>query len=166
MPGAATRESTGHLAILAACPDPWTPEDTRGGWSNGSYCRGGLRALMKPLIAVIDDSESVREFFALSLEDAGVELRLFASAEESRDFLAAHRPDLVFIDIIMPKVDGLTFLREINRLGGDRRPKVVVMSSKDYVQDRSVAEGLGAAAFLTKPMTTQSIRELVAAHTG
>lgn len=121
---------------------------------------------MKPLIAVIDDSESVREFFELSLKDAGIELRCFASAEESRDFLAAHHPDLVFIDIIMPKVDGLTFLREINRLGGDRRPKVVVMSSKDYVQDRSVAEELGAAAFLTKPMTTQSIRELVAAHTG
>jgi len=121
---------------------------------------------MKPLIAVIDDSESVREFFALSLKGLDIDLRFFGSAEESREFLASHSPDMIFIDIIMPKVDGLTFLREINRLNTEPKAVVVVMSSKDYMQDRSVAEGLGAAAFLTKPMTARDIQTLVAAHTG
>lgn len=120
----------------------------------------------KPTVVVVDDSATVRAFFERIAATMGVEVKCFESAAESLGYLENASPDLVFLDIIMPDKDGLTFLQELRRSPRHRDTRFVVISSKDYAQDRSTAKELGALDFVPKPVTTQKIQELIARHTG
>jgi CheY-like chemotaxis protein len=64
------------------------------------------------------------------------------------------------LDIIMPGKDGLTFLEELRNHPVHRYTPVVVMSSKDYRQDKGIARQLGAR-YLTKPVASRTIQDLV-----
>ena len=119
----------------------------------------------KPTIAVVDDSPSFQALFERSVEGLGVELHSFESAEGSRHYLEENRPDLLFLNIIMPDKDGLTFLRELRNLPLHNDTPVVMISSKDYAQDRSIATELGALEFITKPMPMQTITDVVLKYT-
>jgi CheY-like chemotaxis protein len=118
-----------------------------------------------PTVVVIDDSVAVRNFFKLCMAPLAVQLETFGSAAESLPYLTTHRPHLLFLDIIMPDKDGLTFLQELRRAPLHHDTPVVIISSKDYRQDRSVAKDLGATEFVTKPMGTQVIQDLVIKYT-
>jgi CheY-like chemotaxis protein len=119
-----------------------------------------------PTITVIDDSVSVRQFFQRCVEPLAVHFKAYASATAAADDLHTHQPELLFLDIIMPEKDGLTFLQELRRITGWERTKVIMISSKDYMQDRTIAKKLGAVDFVVKPMSTQTIRDLIILHTG
>ncbi len=119
----------------------------------------------KPIIAVVDDSPAFRALFERSTGALGIELLAFDSAEESWSYLEVNRPDILFLNIIMPDKDGLTFLRELRDLPLHKDTPVVMISSKDYAQDRSIATELGALEFITKPMPMQTITDVVLKYT-
>jgi len=114
-----------------------------------------------PIIVVVDDSSAVRVFFEKIATNVGVDLRTFASAAEAMSFLAHRRPDLLFLDIIMPEKDGLTFLQELRRMPLHASTPTIMISSKDYAQDRSTARELGVVEYLPKPMTGRAIQEVI-----
>ena len=114
-----------------------------------------------PVIAVIDDSPSVKSLFELSANRCEVELRVFNSADTSMEYLKENRPAMLFMNIKMPGKDGLTFLKELRDLPLHKDTSVVIISSKDYAQDRTVAEQLGALDFITKPMPIQVITDAI-----
>jgi len=120
----------------------------------------------KPKVVVVDDSASVREFFKRAAAELSIELHCFASAAEAMDYLRASKPELVFLDIIMPDKDGLTFLQELRKHPLHADTRFVVISSKDYAQDRMTAKDLGALDFVAKPVTTEQIRRMISKHTG
>ncbi len=90
---------------------------------------------------------------------------MFASANEAFEYLEKYKPDLLFLDIIMPEKDGLTFLQELRRLPLHEDTPTVVISSKDYAQDRVAAKELGVVEFVAKPMSTKAIEELIVRYT-
>jgi CheY-like chemotaxis protein len=94
-----------------------------------------------------------------------VELRVFASAAESMEYLQHEKPALLFLDIIMPDKDGLTFLQELRKNPAHMETPVVVISSKDYAQDRLTAKTLGAVEYVAKPMSKKTIRDLIIKYT-
>jgi CheY-like chemotaxis protein len=104
-----------------------------------------------PTIVVVDDSSTVRVIFELSVAPLEIELRTFRSAAESMEFLKEHAPAVLFLDIIMPDKDGLTFLQELRRIPIHEHTPVVMISSKDYAQDRIIAKELGAVEFVANP---------------
>jgi CheY-like chemotaxis protein len=114
-----------------------------------------------PTVVVIDDSSAVRLFFKQVVSDLEVELKSFASAEDAMPYLEQNRPALLFLDIIMPVKDGLTFLQELRRLPLHASTSTVVISSKDYAQDKQTARDLGVLDFVAKPMSTKTIQELI-----
>ncbi|NKB36483.1 MAG: response regulator [Gammaproteobacteria bacterium] len=114
-----------------------------------------------PSVVVIDDSPSIKTLFEAGLRDSNLELKVFNSAENSLDYLKQHKPGLLFLNIKMPGKDGLTFLKELRHLPLHKDTSVVMISSKDYAQDRSVAEKLGALDFITKPMPIQVITDVI-----
>ncbi len=118
-----------------------------------------------PVIVMIDDSPSFRALFQRSTEALGIELKMYNSASESFSFLENNKPDLLFLNIIMPDKDGLTYLRELRELPLHKDTPVVMISSKDYAQDRSVATELDALEFITKPMPMQTIKDVVLKYT-
>jgi len=68
---------------------------------------------------------------------------------------------LLFLDIIMPGMDGLSLLRHLRTLAHQKDTRVIMVTSKDYAQDRQVAKQLGTEAFLVKPLKFKEIREIV-----
>lgn len=117
-----------------------------------------------PIVVVIDDSPSIKSLFERSTIDLGIELKTFTSAASSLCYLREHQPALVFLNIIMPDKDGLTFLRELRENPLHEQTAVIVISSKDYAQDRHVARDLGALEFIPKPMPMQAITDAVKRH--
>lgn len=118
-----------------------------------------------PKIVVVDDSPSIRTLFERCTEQMDVELLFFDSAGTSWSYLENTKPDLLFLNIKMPGKDGLIFLKELRELPLHKNTSVVMISSKDYAQDRSVASQLGAVEFITKPMPIKAITDVVLKYT-
>lgn len=113
-----------------------------------------------PTIVVVDDSPAVRRFFKTSMAPLDVNVLLFATAEESLAYLNDSEAALVFLDIIMPGKDGLTFLEEFRQNPSHQHTPVIMISAKDYRQDRSIAKRLGATEFVAKPIASKTIQDL------
>ncbi len=115
----------------------------------------------KQTVIVVDDNATVRKLFERSTENLAIDLITFDSAHASMKYLTENKPDLLFLDIIMPDKDGLTFLQELRKLPLHRDTPVIMITSKDYAQDRTVANELGASEFITKPMPMRAITDII-----
>ncbi|MEN9461718.1 MAG: hypothetical protein RIS84_1738 [Pseudomonadota bacterium] len=117
-----------------------------------------------PTIVVVDDSATSISLYQFSIEPLSVNFIGFKSPAEAFPYLQEHTPDLLFLDIIMPGMDGLTFLRRLRTLAHQKNTSVIMVTSKDYAQDRYIAKQLGALDFVIKPLRFKEIRELVCKH--
>ena len=115
----------------------------------------------KQTVVVVDDNATVRALFERSTENLALDLFSFDSADAAMEYLTENKPNLLFLDIIMPDKDGLTFLSELRRLPLHRDTSVIMITSKDYAQDRTVANELGALDFIIKPMPMRAITDII-----
>ncbi len=100
------------------------------------------------------------------VENLAVLLTTFESPREGLDHLRQYGADLVFLGNLMRETDGLSLLRRLRELDHHSDTPVVVMSTKDYDQDRAMAKKLGALEYLVKPVRSQEIRDVVEKYTG
>ena len=114
-----------------------------------------------PTIVAVDDNADAISLFHISLEALAVNFVGFKSSAEALSYLQEHRPDLLFLDILMPVMDGLSLLRYLRSLTYQKDTLVIIVTSKDYEQDRHIAKELGTVEYLIKPLRFQEIRELV-----
>ena len=114
-----------------------------------------------PIIVVVDNSPTVRALFERGTEKLEVELMIFDTVDTSWNYLKSNKPALLFLNIKMPDKDGLIFLKELRELPLHKDTSVVMISSKDYAQDRTIASQLGAIEFITKPMPIRAITDVV-----
>ena len=120
----------------------------------------------KPTIVLVDDSAAMRTFFEQVALEADFALHAYESADESLHFLATQRPNLLFINVMMPQKDGYTFLKELRRNDLHSETPTVMISSKDYAQDRVAARELGVLEFVAKPISKKAIRSLIEKYVG
>ncbi len=118
----------------------------------------------KQTVVVVDDNATVRTLFERSTENLALNLITCDSAKASMEYLGENKPDVLFLDIIMPEKDGLTFLQELRKLPLHRDTSVIMITSKDYAQDRTIANELGALEFITKPMPMRAITDIILKH--
>ena len=116
-------------------------------------------------IVVIDDSPTSIHLYELSIESLDVDLKSFQSASKSLEYLQDHGADLVFLDVLMREKDGLTLLKKLRGMQRHQNTVVVMVTSKDYHQDRHIARGLGVREYLVKPLRSQEIREIICKYT-
>ena len=115
-------------------------------------------------VVVVDNSPSLVTLFRRGAEDMNIDLIAFSSTDEAWVYLESNKPDLLFLNIKMPGRDGLTILRDLRKLSLHQDTSVVMISSKDYAQDKSIASELGALEFITKPMPIQAIKDAMIKH--
>ena len=115
-------------------------------------------------VVVVDDNATVRALFERSTENLALDLISFGTADAAIAYLTDNKPNLLFLDIIMPDKDGLTFLSELRKLPLHRDTSVIMITSKDYAQDRTVANELGALDFIIKPMPMRAITDIILLH--
>jgi twitching motility two-component system response regulator PilG len=112
-------------------------------------------------VMVIDDSSTIRRSAEIFLRQAGCEVLL---AEDGFDALAKindHAPDLIFCDILMPRLDGYQTCALIRKSPRFAQTPVIMLSSKDGLFDRARGRMVGSDQYLTKPFTKDALLELV-----
>ena len=115
-------------------------------------------------VLVIDDSNTIRRSAEIFLKQGGFDVVL---AEDGFDALAKvddHHPDLVFCDILMPRLDGYQTCAIIKRNPRFSAVPVVMLSSKDGLFDKARGRMVGAQDYLTKPFTKDQLLEAVRKH--
>ena len=120
----------------------------------------------QPKIVVIDDSATSISLYRHSIKVLQVDLVAFQSPLQALDYLKAEAADLVFLDILMGEKDGLSVLKELRSFERHRDTVVVIVTSKDYDQDRTLAKTLGAHEYMVKPLRALEIRDLICKYTG
>jgi two-component system OmpR family response regulator len=109
-----------------------------------------------PSILVVDDDAELRALISDFLRTSGMEVESAANGAEMDARLAAGRPDLVVLDLMMPGEDGLSILRRLRKPGG---PAVIILSAMGEDTDRIIGLEVGADDYLPKPCNP---RELLA----
>ena len=113
-------------------------------------------------VLVIDDSNTIRRSAEIFLRQGGHEVVL---AEDGFDALAKvndHTPDLIFCDILMPRLDGYQTCAIIKRNPRFTAVPVIMLSSKDGVFDKARGRMVGSEDYLTKPFTKEQLLRAVA----
>lgn len=109
----------------------------------------------KGVVLVIDDEPPIREAMANILEDEGYEVLLAASGEEGIDQAAESEPDVVFLDIWLPGIDGIEALRVLGERGVSA--PVVMISGHGTIETAVRATKLGAYDFIEKPVSLERV---------
>jgi CheY-like chemotaxis protein len=104
---------------------------------------------------VVDDEFGMRELFSLVLGSHGYDVATAASCEEALDVVAEEEPRLVYLDMRLPRMDGLSIFRELR----ERRPGLDVIVMTGYVASEQVQQALaeGARGCLQKPFTVAEL---------
>ncbi len=115
-------------------------------------------------VMVIDDSNTIRKTAEIFLLQAGAQVVL---AEDGFDALAKindHQPQVVFCDILMPRLDGYQTCALIKKNPKYGATPVIMLSSKDGLFDRARGRMVGSDEYLTKPFNKEGLLNAVAAH--
>ncbi|MGC8473583.1 MAG: response regulator transcription factor [Candidatus Dormibacteria bacterium] len=99
-------------------------------------------------VLVVDDEASIRDFIELGLSREGFAVRTAPDGRAALTAVDQFQPDLVIVDVMMPRMDGLSLTRE---LAGDPRRGLIILSARDETKDRIVGLELGADDYLVKP---------------
>ena len=108
-----------------------------------------------PRVLVVDDDRAVRESLRRSLEFNGYEVALAADGAEALASISGSAPDVVVMDVMMPRLDGLEATRALRKAGND--VPILVLTARDAVGDRVEGLDAGADDYLTKPFALQEL---------
>jgi twitching motility two-component system response regulator PilG len=117
-------------------------------------------------VMVIDDSNTIRRSAEIFLKQAGCEVILAVDGFEALAKISDYEPQIIFCDILMPRLDGYQTCALIKRSPRYARTPVVMLSSKDGLFDRARGRMVGSSEYLTKPFTKDTLLTAVAQHAG
>ncbi|MGC9162652.1 MAG: response regulator [Thiomonas sp.] len=115
-------------------------------------------------VLVIDDSNTIRRSAEIFLKQAGYDVVLAGDGFDALSKVNDHHPDLIFCDILMPRLDGYQTVAVIRRSDKFAQIPIVMLSSKDGVFDKARGRMVGAQDYLTKPFTKDQLLDAVKRH--
>jgi len=123
---------------------------------NGSPNLQGLKIL------VIDDSKTIRRTAETLLSKEGCSVFTAIDGFDALSKIADHNPDLIFVDIMMPRLDGYETCSLIKHNQNFKNTPVIMLSSKDGLFDRARGRIVGSEQYLTKPFTRDELLGAIA----
>jgi twitching motility two-component system response regulator PilG len=115
-------------------------------------------------VVVIDDSKTIRRTAETLLKKAGCEVITATDGFESLSKVAEHKPDIIFVDIMMPRLDGYQTCALIKNNHTFKKIPVVMLSSKDGLFERARGRIVGAEHYMTKPFTREELLSTIKAY--
>ena len=112
-------------------------------------------------VLVVDDSNTIRRSAEIFLKQGGYEVLLAEDGFDALSKINDFKPDMVFCDILMPKLDGYQTCAIVKRNETFAATPVVMLSSKDGVFDKARGRMVGCEDYLTKPFTKDQLLETV-----
>ncbi len=119
--------------------------------SNASRSLSGLKIL------VVDDSKTIRRTAETLLSKEGCQVFTAIDGFDALSKIADHQPDLIFVDIMMPRLDGYETCSLIKHNKTFKKTPVIMLSSKDGLFDRARGRIVGSEQYLTKPFTKDEL---------
>ncbi len=113
---------------------------------------------------VIDDSKTIRRTAESLLKKAGCEVLIAENGFEALPVISANHPDIIFIDIMMPRLDGYQTCSLIKNNAVFKNTPVIMLSSKDGLFDRAKGRVVGAEQYLTKPFSRDDLLNAIRTH--
>lgn len=115
-------------------------------------------------VMVIDDSKTIRRTAESLLSAAGARVVTASDGFEALARVAEHNPDIIFVDVMMPRLDGYQVCALIKHNVSYRHIPVVVLSSKDSIFDKARGRLVGADSYLTKPFQRDDLLSAITKH--
>jgi twitching motility two-component system response regulator PilG len=127
---------------------------------DGDESRGmnGLKVL------VVDDSKTIRRTAETLLSKEGCEVFTAVDGFDALSKVADHHPDIIFVDIMMPRLDGYQTCALIKHNKVFKSTPVIMLSSKDGLFDRARGRIVGSEQYLTKPFTRDELLSAIETH--
>jgi twitching motility two-component system response regulator PilG len=120
-----------------------------------------LEELASVKVMVIDDSNTIRRSAEIFLKASGCEVILAEDGFDALAKISSENPDVIFVDIMMPRLDGYQTCSLIKRNNRYKTTPVIMLSSKDGLFDRARGRMVGSDQYLTKPFTQETLIEAV-----
>ena len=108
-------------------------------------------------VMVIDDSKTIRRTAETLLKKAGCDVITATDGFEALSVIADNKPDIIFVDIMMPRLDGYQTCALIKNNKDFKNTPVIMLSSKDSLFDRARGRVVGSDQYLTKPFTKDEL---------
>ncbi|MEZ5540148.1 MAG: twitching motility response regulator PilG [Pseudomonadales bacterium] len=117
------------------------------------------------IIMIIDDSKTIRRTAETLLEKAGCKVVTATDGFDALAKIADTRPDLIFVDIMMPRLDGYQTCALIKNNSEFKSTPVIMLSSKDGLFDKAKGRIVGSDQYLTKPFSKNELLAAIEQHT-
>ncbi|WNW12315.1 twitching motility response regulator PilG [Pseudomonas sp. DTU_2021_1001937_2_SI_NGA_ILE_001] len=115
-------------------------------------------------VMVIDDSRTIRRTAETILRNAGCEVITAVDGFDALAKIADHHPRIIFVDIMMPRLDGYQTCALVKNHRSFRSTPVIMLSSKDGLFDKAKGRIVGCDQFLTKPFSPQELLGAIRVH--
>ena len=118
---------------------------------------------MTKKILIVDDEAHIRRLLERTLmdfEDDGVELLIAEDGEEGLELIQEEQPDLVFLDVMMPKMNGYDVCNTVKNELGMQEVYIVMLTAKGQEIDKEQGKAVGADVYMTKPFDPDAIVDL------
>jgi len=117
-------------------------------------------------VMVIDDSRTIRRTAETLLQKEGYQVISATDGFEALSMIADNKPDLIFLDVMMPRLDGYQTCALLKHHQVFRHTPVVMLSSKDGLFDRARGRVVGSDNYLTKPFTRDELLRVIEQYCG
>lgn len=117
--------------------------------------------IRRPLVLVVDDSVTVRKAAAQFLEKSGYDVATAKDGQEALEFLGAHRPAAMLLDVEMPRMDGFECARTVRDSSKNKDLPIIMITSRQAAKHRQRAESLGVNGYLSKPFHEEEVLALL-----
>ncbi len=116
---------------------------------------------MHPKILVVEDEKTIAELIKFNLEKESYSVSLASNGQEALSMVIGHMPDLIILDVMLPKLDGFQVCRELRRT---TNTPILMLTAKGAESDKVKGLALGADDYITKPFSPRELVARVKAH--
>lgn len=117
-------------------------------------------------VMIIDDSKTIRRTAEALLKKEGCEVITAEDGFEALAKIIEHKPDIIFVDVMMPRLDGYQTCTLIKNNKSFRDTPVIMLSSKDSIFDKARGRIAGSEQYVTKPFTREDLVSAILRHTA
>lgn len=112
-------------------------------------------------ILTVDDTASMRQMISFTLNDAGYDVSEAADGEEALEIARQAKFDAMIVDINMPKMDGITLVRELRKLAEYKFTPILMLTTESQDSKRKEAKDAGATGWIVKPFNPEQLLNIV-----
>jgi CheY-like chemotaxis protein len=142
-----------HRSVSSRSPSSFAADQPQGSGTRTKF--------RQKTVLVVDDHEDNRELFATMLRDEGIVVTTASDGVDALDLAAREKPDVILMDLAMPRMDGIEAIAALRREEHGRAAFIIVVSASCDRASRTRAEEAGADAFLQKPCSPRALLDAV-----